>query len=491
MTRKGSVTVFLTLVLGLILALVSTSIQSARMAAARTQILCSTDVGLYSLFGQYDRKIMEEYDLFVLDGSCGGGELKMAEIYDNIESYIKPVLKQNSQNLSITSGGFSGYRLLTDDQGYDFYHQVTKYMKETLGSQGIQLLLNKMNERKQKTLEAEKTGRNTEEKSTLDSYEAEMTEAAKNSQEAKEKAELEAGNAFSDGQNQVISPPVKNVVNPINIIKRIMKMGILELVVPVSKGISDKKISGNILVSERDIQKGLSMGDEIEKDFSYTSQILFQQYLMEKLGNCQKPSAKGLAYQMEYVLFGKESDQENLKAVAKRLLLIREGVNFTTLLADAGKRAQVQTLALAIASTFLIPPAASVIEAALLLCWSFAESVLDVRELFAGGKIPLVKSYDEWQLSLQNLPYLLDVLDSDRRSVEQGMTYEDYLQVLLLTQNIDNKISRGMDMLELEIREKTGNDDFRLDSCITGIEVQIDVNANQQKELTVTKQYCY
>ena len=491
MAKRGSITVFLTLVLSVVLALVCTTIQSARMAAARTQILCSVDVGLYSLFGQYDREILDEYDLFVLDGSCGGGELQMAKIYDNMESYIEPVLKQNSQKLSLVQGGFTGYRLLTDQKGEVFYQQAVQYMKETLGSQGIQLLLDKMKDREQKTESAEKTGNDAEQRNTLDSYESEMSEAAKNSQAAKEEAALSQGDAFSDGTNQVISPPAEKVVNPITIIKRIMKMGILDLVVPASKGISDKEIKNSSMLSGRNQQEGMTMFGNIEADTSYTSQILFQQYLMDKLGNFQTPSSKGLAYQMEYILYGKNSDEENLKAAAKRLLLIREGVNFTTLLADAGKRAQAQTLALAIASTFLIPPAASVLEAAIILCWSFAESVLDVRELFDGGRVPLVKSSDDWQISLSNLPYLLDGLDTHRKSVEGGMSYEDYLQILLLTQNKGNKLSRGMDMLELNIREKLGNESFRLDSCIVAMEAQIDVRANQQKVFTVTKQYSY
>lgn len=54
---------------------------------------------------------------------------------------------------------------------------------------------------------------------------------------------------------------------------------------------------------------------------------------------------------------------------------------------DVSKRAQIQALALAVASGFLIPPAAVVIETALILCWSFAESIVDLRELFHGGKV--------------------------------------------------------------------------------------------------------
>ena len=46
MEKKGSITVFLALILSLITTLVCTSIESVRMASARTQILNSVDIGL-------------------------------------------------------------------------------------------------------------------------------------------------------------------------------------------------------------------------------------------------------------------------------------------------------------------------------------------------------------------------------------------------------------------------------------------------------------
>ena len=60
MAKKGSITVFLALILSLLLSLVGTSIQSVQAAAARTQILSSLDIGLYSLFGQYDPTLLKE-----------------------------------------------------------------------------------------------------------------------------------------------------------------------------------------------------------------------------------------------------------------------------------------------------------------------------------------------------------------------------------------------------------------------------------------------
>lgn len=495
--RKGSITVFLTLILSLLLSLVCTSIESARMAAARTQILNGMDIGLYSLFGQYDKKLLEEYDLFALDGSAGGGQLNLAAIYDNLESYMKPVLKQNSQKLTLEQSGFTGYRLLTDEGGEVFYQQIVQYMQETLGSQGVQALLNRMSEREKKTQEADTKASQTESGSVIDQYDSEMDQASQKSQQAAEEAakkdaESETGSeeGFTSGTTSQIAPVTEPVTNPITVIKRIMKMGVLELVLPFDRQISGNAIDRSTLVSGRELQQGMNMADDVTVQNSYSSQVLFLQYLMNHLGNYSEPSSAGLAYQMEYIFAGKDNDIDNLRSVASKLLFIREGVNFSCLMADTVKRSQAQVLAATIAAGFLIPPATAVIETALLLCWAFAESVLDVRELFAGGKIPLVKTSQQWQISLENLPDLLEGLDTMRRNDEQGMSYEDYLQVLILTVRKDKKVMRAMDMTENTIRSK-GRERFCLDSCITAIEAFADVKANRKKEFHVIRQYCY
>lgn len=487
--RRGSITIFLSLILSILLSLVCTSIESVRMAAARTQILNGMDIGLYSLFGQYDRNMLKDYDLFALDGSFGSGELNLASVYDNLESYISPILKQNSQKLSIEQGGFTGYRLLTDENGEPFYQQIVQYMQETLGSQGIQLLMSKMKGREEKVQDAEETGKLAESGDSLGSYDSAMDEAAQKSQEAEEAAKNEE--MIESGGGESSTGPPQPVKNPIAVIRRIMKMGVLELVIPGRNGISTKETAKDTLVTGRSLQQGLPMPDGLVKDTSYSSQLLFQQYLMNKLGYFRKPTKGGMNYQIEYILSGKDNDVDNLKSVANKLLLVREGVNFACLAADSGMRAQAEALALAIASGFLIPPATTAIAAALMFCWSFAESVLDVRELFDGGKVPLVKTSADWQISLENLPHLLEGLDSVRRSSENGMNYEDYLQVFLMAANRENKIMRAMDMVELTIRTVRGRVGIKLDSYITAIEASVDVKANKKKRFTVTRLYCY
>ena len=235
------------------------------MASARTQILNSMDIGLYSVFGQYDKKLLEDYDLFALDGSMGGGQLNLAKICDNLESYMKPVLKQNSQKLSLEHSGLTGYRLLTDNNGEVFYQQIVQYMQETLGSQGVQALLNRMSDREKKTEEANLKASQAETGGSIDRYDSEMNQASQKSQQAAEEAakKQQQENASSDqqfgsGDTQTTQPaPAQqnSVNNPITVIKRIMKMGVLELVLPsgmslVYRGYTKNDEAGNPLLKK-------------------------------------------------------------------------------------------------------------------------------------------------------------------------------------------------------------------------------------------------
>ena len=61
-----------------------------------------------------------------------------------------------------------------------------------------------------------------------------------------------------------------------------------------------------------------------------TKKLLFHEYILKKFGNAveEEKEKRSLAYEVEYLLEGKTSDQENLEAVLNKLLLIRMGLNF-------------------------------------------------------------------------------------------------------------------------------------------------------------------
>ena len=144
-------------------------------------------------------------------------------------------------------------------------------MRETLGSQGVQTLLGKLKDQEKKTEDAEKKGEQVENKGTLDSYDSAITDAAQKSEEAKKEQEQQqkqgifsvAGNGddFTGGVDE-------SVENPIPIIRRVRKMGLLDLVVPSERGISDAVTDRKSLTSGRKLQTGLMLDTDIRSDNS-------------------------------------------------------------------------------------------------------------------------------------------------------------------------------------------------------------------------------
>lgn len=64
MRKNGSITVYMSLVFSVILTLIAGSLQSVRMAYARVLTASAAEQGLYSIFSRFDRKLLEEYELF-------------------------------------------------------------------------------------------------------------------------------------------------------------------------------------------------------------------------------------------------------------------------------------------------------------------------------------------------------------------------------------------------------------------------------------------
>ena len=166
------------------------------------------------------------------------------------------------------------------------------------------------------TEEADLKAKQAETGGSIDRYDSEMNQASQKSRQAAQEAE---NRQQQEGQISTQPAPTQpQADNPISIIKRIMKMGILELVLPPGREISTRTVSKDTMVSGRQLQQGMEMPDGVTADSSYTSGVLFQQYLMNHLGNYTDPSKESLAYQMEYVFGGRDNDIDNLKSVASK-----------------------------------------------------------------------------------------------------------------------------------------------------------------------------
>ncbi len=497
MRTNGSITVYMSLVFSVILTLIAGSLQSVRMAYARVLTASAAEQGLYSVFSRFDRKLLEEYELFFLDGGCGTGEWQPGNLYQTAEDTASWILGEGNQildgfssGLKLENGSITSYTLATDNDGEAFFRQVCEAMRQNLGTYGIQQLSEKLKNRENAWDAQEEQNRIGDSGQTVEDYE----QAVKEAEEA-QREQQESGNESEDGnegeqEEQGASEVTQGFVNPIEVIRRIQDMGSLSLVLPSGQSLPNQEADLSQFASHRSLQEGLPVIHR-EREVEFVDKMLQNEYLLWKFPcYTDKEETGGLQCQVEYAIAGKESDMENLKSVAGQLLAAREAANAVHILASAEKRAQVNALAMTIASALALPVASGIISAALIGCWAFAESVLDVRELLDGGKVALVKTDGSWQLSLENLPNLLDGLDSLRKSSEQGLSYEEYLRLLLIKEDSGGINSRTMDLVEHNMRTRLGVPEFRIDQCISSLGLEMNLRYGTET-LRIEREYAY
>jgi hypothetical protein len=476
---KGSITVYLSLTLAVLLSLIGTALYSVQLAGARVQAVHGADQGLYSLFARYDIPMLEKYHLFFLDGSFGSGSLQMGQVYSILEKDTAENLNGGNriiENIRLKNGGITGYTLATDNGGNAVKAQAVAYMKTVLGVQGVRSLTEKIQGQEETVQVIEAKREEINEDEALAQYEDLKNQTT--------------GPAEEVPEGSVTVP--EDFINPVEAVKAAKGKGILSLTLPEGKEISTAGRAKATMVSARALEEGLGVPAYDSSCNTWTADLMFNEYLLRHFG-CftEKKSDSGLQYQLEYILQGKENDLENLKGVVNRLFLIREASNLLYLYQNEGKRGQVQITALILASLFGAPQGAKALEPILMVCWAFGESVLDLRELLDGGKVPLMKNDDSWQLAISDLPKLLQGVDALRKEQREGLEYQDYLRILLLLKGSKEKTSRCMDMMEMTLEEIEGKEQFRLDCCIYEAEIEFAFETKRGFSYRAVRSYGY
>lgn len=72
--KDGYITLYLTLTLGIMLTLVFLLLETVRNETIRMETEAVMDISLYSVFGEYHRQLLEQYDLFFFGYHLWAGE---------------------------------------------------------------------------------------------------------------------------------------------------------------------------------------------------------------------------------------------------------------------------------------------------------------------------------------------------------------------------------------------------------------------------------
>lgn len=424
------------------------------------QLQVAADAACESEFAAYDRELLNRFNVFFFDGSFGGEVISETGLLNQIENNMNLMLHPDRElygefadfyKILLEDGGVDSVALATDDDGMAYRQQAIMSMKDRYGIAFAENLLEECNLIK----------KNVEDGNDYKKSETDNQQALESLQE--QKAEI-------DKENEADAREAASKENPAAVIEVQKNLGILELVKPKEFAVSQRQLDLSALPSGRALNKGGGCGSYSE---DMLSNVLFNEYLMEMF-SCASDSisedTNQTNYQLEYLLAGNEHDVDNLKSVAERLLLVREGANFIYLITDGAKVAEAEaTAALLVGYTGLVP----LIEAtkyAILLSWAFAESVLDVKRLLAGKKVSIIKNESNWQLALSNIG---NAASDSLKDDEGGITYKHYLRLMLLIESQKNLAKRCLDLVEMIMRRDELYSDFRLDLMVCQMSLHI------------------
>lgn len=426
---KGELTAFLSLVFLLLLSLVGSVLESASIQGMKNEKRADASRAAESVFAEYQRELLEVYEIFALEGSYETGDMSESNILNRLSFY-------GAENMEIE---MEAMRYLTDQNGQEFYRQAVAYEKEKTGVAAAERLIGDLPTWKEQERQAEEYGK--EEQETRDSL------------------------------NQILRSEDQGLPeeeNPLNVVGEVRTGLLLDLVLPKGFELSRKTVDKSRTVTGRSLREGY--GSLKEESSGNGSAIFFNLYLTEKFGHArEKKEGTALDYELEYLLAGKSGDPQNLEAAVKKICALRFAANYTYILTDAEKQGDAEMLALALCALLAAPEAAEVVKHAVLLAWAYGEGVMDVKALLEGKRVPLVKTAQTWQLGMMGL-LTLNQLGSRHETLdaEGGYTYEQYLQAMLLLCKKEQLTMRALDLVEQNIRVKEGKEFFAADACVTG-----------------------
>ena len=181
------------------------------------------------------------------------------------------------------------------------------------------------------------------------------------------------------------------------------------------------------------------------------------------------------ALETEYVIFGKETDTDNLSETVKTLIEIRTGLNLAYLYTDNTKRQEARTLALAITGAFGLTPLVTVVTFFVLSVWALGQAVCDVRDLLSGGRVPFIHDRESFYLSLSGLLEFASGNLAGRPGSDRGLRYRDYLRILLFFGQDTSQDYRCMDVIQMNLRKT--QKDFQMNRLIYSLEADVHVSA--------------
>lgn len=460
---RGSVTVFLALSLSAFLLLLMTLLSLCIRTGEYVRFETASDVSLNSVLGEYNRALFDEFGLLYVDASYLRGEPSIERVEDRIDLYMR----KNTTELYESENGPWGGLDVKDSEIVDFGSATAGQGKS---------LRNQINQY------GRRIGFSPE------SEEAVSRAAGLNINDNMQVNLLEYWNGIKETLAGMEKPKIKDsytgiekeaeVDDPADIVYGMSGSDILFLSKTEIGSISGLCTDTSFLISRRPV---INIAGRVNSSCSNEECL---KYLSDKFGCFQKEKGnRVLNYEIEYILFGNDSDSQNFREAIDKLYRIRMSDNLRIAQGDGNLCSDAENMAGNCFICSLNPDFIEPITQSIICGCAFLETVGDMEELLSGGRVPFHKEH--------LLVKVNDILSASIPSTENsdGLSYKEYL--LAMTSELDEielnyKI---MDLIELEIRKENENPNFSMDWCVERIDVNLQSAGSKNNQMNINRTY--
>ena len=472
-------TVFLALLLSVFLGLTGILLDFARAQAVSAQTQAAVSAAAESVFAGYHAPLFARYQLLGRQLPEDGLPGLSRETASYMDAWAGGGRRLNLTAFRTESAEWSDLVYLTDGGGTIFREMAARSMRAA----GVSILasfwqdhlglsdsgtMDALREHADGVKPGQLFPNYKELKERIAAAEQAEKEAEERAEEEARKAEEARQAALAAGQEPPPAVPApkpteeerqaardrkrgRKFLDLLDTLRRLLTRGVLAVTLPEGKKVSGARIPS---VSLRFREGGGGSAGSV---------ILFREYLMRNMDCFTSESDKSPLYELEYLIAGRKTDRANLESAASRLFGIRLGLNLLTLSRAPEKQAVTQEAALLAVGWTGQPALVEVVSALLTTAWAAAESLADVRVLLSGGRVVLVKTDADWQLSLEEAGKGWKYAEGASPTDERGLSYEDYLRICLYLSSLSSQTRRAMEVVQWNVQTIDRN--FRLDDC--------------------------
>jgi len=460
---KGIITIFMTFVLVFLLSLMLVLLESARIEGLKVVQEQAGNAAIESVLAEFLAPLFQKYGIMALDTGYGKNYVDEESILDDFSYYYENNLSSFSSlqvgNMFSVKGviyEIEDLNLLIDNGANAYIQSIMKYYPiETAGDilQRIRQNLVQINQ-----------GEEIKENQLGSTKNAPANEVqiifCQTTGDQEESEEENAEELYDEIKKD----------SPIEKAEEIEKKGWLSIVLPEGSPLSGYSFETSEFPSTN-YQEEVTFADKTET--SLLKKVVFNEYVLHHLNSYTNHlNDSGVQYEVEYLLVGKNSDDQNLKKTLEKIAWMREALNLLYLFSDRVKVQEAYLMAFDLASWTGNPVIIEMTKLGLLASWAYAETLLDVRSLVQGKTVPILKTKKSWTLNLSEIATFLNGKTFTAKETKGGLNYQDYLRILLFLADSSDIVYQSMDMIQERLGlQCTG---YRFENSAYGLSIRAD-----------------